>query len=190
MWRIIAFLFLLNLIFLATDYSSDETGGINTTKLTADITKTTVSIPVQSTAGYPSGNATITIGQEDIFYTSKDATHFITATTYRGYGQTVPAIHDSGSLVYDMYTGSVNKMLNYDITTTETGGGAGGTASASVVSSDDSVFNTVLPNFFTWNYYVLNSNEIGQFIRTILLTICGILTVIIGWNMLPFTGKI
>ena len=190
MWRIIAFLFLLNMIFLATDYSSDETGGINTTKLTSDISSASIIIPVQSTSGYPSGNATITIGQEDIFYTTKDATRFYTAIIYRGYGQTEATSHSTGALVYDMYMSSVNKMLSYDVTTTETGGGAGGTASASVISSKDTVSDSVLPNIFTWNYYVLNSNTIGQFARVILVTICGILTVIIGWNMLPFAGRI
>jgi hypothetical protein len=58
------------------NFYPQNSNGFNHTTLTADITSTTTTIPVVSTAGFQPKNGRMTIGTEIIQYSYKDATNF------------------------------------------------------------------------------------------------------------------
>lgn len=185
MFRVLAALFLLNIVLMLTDGIFDAGGGVQATELTADLSATGTIIYVEDTEGFAAGNMTITIGLEDIIYTSKDSTHFYTNAALRGVHGTEAASHADGDLVYTPGAALINEMLNYDITTTETGAGASGEAEGSVVSVNADFWERGLPKMFTWNYGIFNNGDL-VIIRYILMGLCGILTAIIALKMLPF----
>jgi len=80
-------------------------------KLTADITSTDATIPVESTYRFPDSGV-ILIGSEYIQYTSKTTNTFIVGSGgTRGYWSTTPAIHSASSRV-NFYT-QVNRHGRY-----------------------------------------------------------------------------
>lgn len=186
MFKLLGALFVLNIIFLLTDGIMDNGGGVQATQLNGAITETSTTITVDDTTYFTSGNKTITIGGEQIYYTSKDATHFYTALGYRGYNDTEAAAHADGTMVYTAGAAMVDSLMDYSITTTETGAGASGEASGSVVTSKPDLWTEVLPQMFFWKYGILE----GDFfiIRYVLMGLCGILTAIIAMKMLPFVN--
>jgi hypothetical protein len=89
-------------------------GGIAVAELSSNITSSAVSIPVNSTTNFISLDV-ITIGDEDILYSSKDATHFYVATGGRGYNGTSAKSHAATAHVYTQQAGFFNQMSNYNI---------------------------------------------------------------------------
>lgn len=185
MFKLIAALFLLNMILWLTDGIMDSGGGIQATQLDGAITETSTTITVDDTTGFKDAYATITIGLEDIYYTSKDSTHFYTALVYRGYNNTEAAEHVDDSLVYTPGAALIDSMMDYDITVTETGAGASGEAEASVVTTSSEFWTQGFPKMISWNYAIFENGDL-KIIKYALMGICGILTVIIAMKMLPF----
>lgn len=89
-------------------------GGIATTALAASISDTATTITVDSTENFLSLDV-VTIGSEDILYSSKDATHFYVAADGRGYNGTLAKAHRTDTTVYTQTAGIVNQMSNYNI---------------------------------------------------------------------------
>lgn len=185
MFRILAALFALNFILLLTDGFYESGGGIQTTTLDVAITEVSTTITANTT-GFAS-NQTIRINNEDILVTSLDATHFYTSTPYRGWNDTEIDSHAAGALIYTPGSSLINDMMNFDITTTETGGGASGDSEGSVVSIDEDFWGRSIPKMFYWNYGIFTDNDLN-IIRYFLMGVCGILTAIIALNMLPFVN--
>lgn len=82
------------------------------TDLTAGIDDFTLTIPVTSTAAFPSDGC-ITIGTEIIKYTSKTATQFNAST--RGFDGTVAASHSSGDDVHQFIIAAHHNVLKDEV---------------------------------------------------------------------------
>ena len=83
-------LFVFLLIFVGTSILGaimQGGGGIVSTVLEDDITANATYIPATSTNLF-AGKDIITIGNEDLLYSSKNATGFLVDIGYRGYGDT------------------------------------------------------------------------------------------------------
>lgn len=184
MFRILAAIFMLNIVFLLTDGIYESGGGIQATALSADLTAVATTIGVVSTDGFSSDNKTISIGDEDIYYITNTALTFNNCV--RGYNDTEATVHSAGDIVYDRGASLVNELMGYDITTTGTGAGASGEAEGSVVSTDESFWSDTIPKMFFWDYGFFNGQL--EIFRYLLMGICGILTAIIAMNMLPFVN--
>lgn len=187
MFRVLAALFVLNIIMMLTDGIFDSGGGIQATQLNGAITETSTVITVDNTTGFADSYKTITIGFEDIKYVSKDETHFYTTLDNRGYNDTEIDSHPDNAIVYTAGAAMVDSLMDYDITTTDTGAGASGEAEASVIQTDESFWKTILPRMFLWDYGIFENGDL-KLIRYILMGICGILTAIIAIKMLPFVN--
>lgn len=97
-------------------YPQNSTG-FNTASLTADITETDTTIPVDSTAGFTSKNGRFTLGSEIIQYTYLDATNFYGCR--RGQEDTTPAEHISGDEIQENNVWVYYLRLHFDISADE-----------------------------------------------------------------------
>ena len=106
------FMFVLAIYVFAQMFSMMMEGrtGFAGTVLTADITSTSTTIPVVSTAAFLSSNFII-LGDEDILYSSATATTFTVATNGRGFNDTDAAAHKEGDTVYDEAPGVLNRLI-------------------------------------------------------------------------------
>lgn len=125
-------------------------GGLVATTLTAALSKTEIAtIHVNNTQGYRSGNATLYIENEMIFYTGKTANTFTGLT--RAYNQTSASAHSKiGTPVYSQEMGTVNQASGFTIAQTETTGGSG---SAAGFNLDFLV--RAIPQVVLWNFSFL-----------------------------------
>jgi hypothetical protein len=95
-------------------------GGVADTTLTATISTNDTTIPVVSTTGFLSSDY-IYIGNEEILYSSNNATAFLGCT--RGYGQSEVATHAAGAAIYTGEVSSINQALGFNIGQVITGWG-------------------------------------------------------------------
>jgi hypothetical protein len=103
---------------IAGNIAASGQSGITATRLTAAISDTeSDSIPVASTGGFPNAGIII-IGDEQITYPDKDATHFLD-TTYndiiRGSTSTDAVAHSSGATVRTKESYLLNASIDYKI---------------------------------------------------------------------------
>lgn len=171
MWRLLAAIFMLNILFFITDGIYDNGGGVQATELTSAITTEATTIPVVSTVGYASGNKTVTVGLEDIFYISKDDTNFYTLESLRGYNDTIAAEHNTGDLVYTKGAAMVNDLSQFEIASTGTESG-----DVNVVTTPIHIFTHTLGQMFSWDYTFLS----GDFaiVKTILIGLSALVTIL------------
>jgi hypothetical protein len=87
-------------------------GGMADTTLTATISANDTIIPVVSTNGFLSSDY-IYIGNEEISYSSDNATAFLGCT--RGYGSSSADSHTIGAAVYTGEVSSINQALGFNI---------------------------------------------------------------------------
>ena len=178
MYKLLAFFIALNFVLLITDGAYEDTAAFQTAYLTSNIDSDDTTIPVDSTDGYAAKDKTITINGEDIYYTSKDATHFyLTSATLRGYNETTPANHLTGAIVYNRGSSLVNELVDYDVSST------GSTASdASVIDVTWKFATRTVPKMISWNYAIFNGDLV--IIRYFLMMLGAALTLVIGLSML------
>ena len=86
-------------------------GGVQAVVMTAAISESAIQIPVADTNGFLTSDV-ITIDGEHILYTAKDATHFNGLT--RGYDDTTPADHNSGTYVYTETASALNQSMGFN----------------------------------------------------------------------------
>ena len=103
---------------IAGNIAASGQSGITATRLTDNITSTeTTSIEVASTVGFPDAGI-IVIGDEQITYPSKDATHFL-CTTYnpivRGSADTEAEVHNALASVRTKESSLINASVDYKI---------------------------------------------------------------------------
>ena len=105
-------------VSIAGNIAASGQSGITTTRLTADITDTeTASITVASTAGFPDAGIII-IGDEQITYPDKDATHFLDTTfnaISRGSGGTAAVVHYANNSVRTKESAALNASVDYKV---------------------------------------------------------------------------
>ncbi len=103
---------------IAGNIAASGQSGITATRLTDNITANeTASIPVASTAGFDDAGI-ILIGDEQIVYPDKDATHFLDATfnsIIRGSGGTEAVAHGTQSTVRTKESYILNASIDYKI---------------------------------------------------------------------------
>lgn len=87
-------------------------GGVSTTDLTASVSANQPYLPVITTTDFYTPDY-ILIGQEKIFYTSINATAFLSCE--RGYGDTTASVHPEGARVYTAVASAVNNALGFNI---------------------------------------------------------------------------
>jgi hypothetical protein len=88
-------------------------GGVEVTELTANVTANATILPVAKTTDFL-GSDYVIIGNERIFYSSKNTTAFFSCT--RGYGNTTAVAHTIKSLVYTADASGINNALGFSIT--------------------------------------------------------------------------
>jgi hypothetical protein len=178
MYKLLAFFIALNFVFLITDGAYEDTAAFQTTYLTANIDDNDTTIPVNSTTGFADKDKTITINGEDIYYTSKDATHFyLTSDALRGYNKTTSTSHLTNAMVYNRGASLANELVDYEVSST------GSTASdASVIDVTWKFATRTIPKMISWNYAIFNGDLV--IIRYFLMMLGAALTLVIGLSML------
>ena len=106
------------IVSIAGNVAASGQSGITATRLTDNITATeTDSIEVASTAGFPNSGIII-IGDEQITYPDKDATHFLDTTfndIVRGSADTEAVAHDVNASVRTKESYMLNASIDYKI---------------------------------------------------------------------------
>lgn len=87
-------------------------GGVTTTDLTASVSVNQMYLPVITTTDFYTPDYII-IGQEKIYYTSVNATAFLSCE--RGYSNTTAVVHLAGARVYTATASAVNNALGFNI---------------------------------------------------------------------------
>ena len=87
-------------------------GGVATTDLTATVSSNQTYLPVKTTTDFLDEDYVV-VGQEKIFYTSKNSTAFLSCT--RGYGNTTVSEHLAGARVYTATASAVNNALGFNM---------------------------------------------------------------------------
>lgn len=144
-------------------------GGIVSTTLADDISADAMYAPAVSTSLF--GNADIiTIGDERLLYSSKNATGFILQT--RGYSDTTAANHTAGRRIYTSEAGVLNEALGFNLAVQlETGGTWG------VVMLPITFFTRTLPHLVVLNVGFLQTPELS--IIAILWMVAGIALIVV-----------
>lgn len=111
----------LIIFFIGTLFSAimNGGGGIDSARVTSDLTATATTINVNSTSGFLDSDILI-IGEEKILYTNRTATTFTVPTGGRGYDGTSATTHGAGSFAYTQATDVFNQMMGFNIAATGT----------------------------------------------------------------------
>jgi len=125
-------------------------GGMAVTGLDGDLTLDAVSITVDSTDMFLA-NDYVTIGDEDILYTGKDATHFTGCT--RGCNSTDAVPHDDDSNLYTTDASTLNSALGFNVASTAATYGA-----FSIIILPLNFFRYTLPRLIAWNFAFLQGD--------------------------------
>lgn len=113
----------LTVIFQILSFFMEGEQAIVTAQLTSAVTKTDLTINVNSTDGFLDSDF-IVIGQEEIFYTSKTSTTFVVGTLdNRGFNKTDIEEHRSGRRVFNDGTALINRFVGFNILQTFTNDG-------------------------------------------------------------------
>ncbi len=145
MGRVTVFIGLIWLMVCMAGAVMAKTNAVAATKLTATITDSSTTIPVTSTAGFPS-TGTILIGSEKISYGSKTATTFKSAFAsplIRGADGTTAVAHAAGSVVRTREAYLINAALDYSIASISDSAGI-----MLFITVPKAIFD-ILKNFFT-----------------------------------------
>lgn len=125
-------------------------GGMNSTILTASMTDVATSCTVQSTGGFLDAD-TITIGGEEMTYTSKDLTHFYGLTRPDATAHGTTTSNGAPMIVYNQQTSLISAALGFNVSSVSSNAGA-----MSIFIIPVRFFTTTLPN-------LVNGSNITQF---------------------------
>ena len=130
-------------------------GGIVSTVLTNNISANATYIPSTGTNLFANKDI-IMIDNENLLYTSKNATGFLVDIDYRGYGTTTAVAHSAGSRIYSQEAGVINSALGFNIAVeAETGGYWG------IITIPINFFTTTLPHLVMLNVNFLKIPELS-----------------------------
>lgn len=168
--KAIASALLLFILFSFISSIIEGSGGLATTRLTANIDSTAVTIPVSNTVGFPVAGAdqtlrVIYIEDERIEYTAFNAANTTFTAVTRGTGDTVATTHLTGTKVYSADTNVINTALGFNISESQTT--LGGVALPQIIGK---FFFVSLPRLITWDF---NWLKVGawQYVRYILFAL-------------------
>jgi hypothetical protein len=118
-------------------------GGIETTVLTAPMTASDVTATVNSTAGFLPNGDRITIGGEDMVYTSIDYTHFkgLVRTPSTAVAHSATYSNGNPTMVYNQQTSLINNALGFNANAVSTSSGI-----VTIATIALKFFTTTLPN--------------------------------------------
>lgn len=125
-------------------------GGIATTQLSAAVSATATTLPVDDTEGFLTSDYVI-IGSETIFYTGTTPTSFTGCT--RGYKDTSPDTHTIDSLVMTRESSTVNNALGFNAMAEADKSGAG-----AIITVPLSFITKTLPNIIGINIGFLDGD--------------------------------
>ncbi|KKN41652.1 hypothetical protein LCGC14_0721270 [marine sediment metagenome] len=137
-------------------------GGIVTTRLTADLSSTAVTMTVNNTSGFLDSGYVV-LQNERVRYTGTTPTTLTGLT--RGYDNTVAAVHNAPGKVYSPSSSIINYALGFDIATTGTTVGA-----ISMPIFFWRFITTSIPRLVMWDFNYLKEGEM-QYIRWLLMVI-------------------
>ena len=158
MWRILAGLIILNILFGIVDVVSLDTSDYSQTKLTAALSSVATTITVNDTSGFRVADYVV-IGDEVIQYSGKTATTFTNCVRPSG------TAHQLGANVYSRQADAVRSSVGYNLMNLSYSGGL-----LAMPTFLMSFVTRALPQMVTWNYSFLKSDEL-QYLRLILQAI-------------------
>jgi hypothetical protein len=157
--------------------------GLNSTVLTASMGAADTSCTVQSTSGFLVGGDYITIGGEQMQYTSLDFTHFY------GLVRTNGAAHANTTMVYNQQSSLLNAALGFNVNAVTTSSGL-----ISIFTIPLKFFTTTLSNVISGSSILTLLPEPWSFIGYFWITItAGIITslgVSLVWVLSGIVGKL
>jgi hypothetical protein len=162
----------------------DGMGGIQSVKLTQNITSSSTVIYVTNTSGFLYSDY-VTIGGEDIRYWKKTSNTLLVASNGRGYNGTTAATHNKGSMARNQGANIVNSILGYNVVSTD--------SEATGISMGIAVlkfFTVSLPKLGTWDFPQFKTTEWTQFIRMILIMLSAGITIWIIYSVLSNLGGV
>ena len=146
MSKMIGGLIFLYVIFTVLAGFINGSGGINTTVLAADVSKTDDNITVQSTAGFLDEDKIIVDGEEMV-YTSKDYNHFYGITrTSSSIAHYAANSDGSATMVYNQQTSLINNSLGFNVNAVTTSSGV-----ISIFTIPAKFFTITMPNLIAGN---------------------------------------
>lgn len=147
MSKIVAFfmgVFLLGVIF--SGMAETGGGGMAATRLAAVVDDDDTTITVDDTSNFLSTDF-IYIGDEQILYSSKDATHFYVAANGRGYNGVDPGTYAIDRMVYNPETNIINEALGVNISAVSANSGP-----FAIVMIPYKFFTHAIPNLIQMNF--------------------------------------
>ena len=181
MSKLIAFFMLLFFVATILSAAMEGSGGVNSTRLTADVTTVATTFNVASTDGFLKAGY-LTIGNEKVRYSNKTATTFTGIT--RNWADTSAASHSRNSKVYNNEAQVINSILGFDVAST---GSTVGSVSLPLAVKNF-VFITV-PRLVTWDFSWLRSDGM-VWVRMPLAIITGAFAIYLGWQMASALGGV
>lgn len=142
-------LFILGIIF--TGFANSGGGAVATT-LVMPLSKTGDTVVVDSTENFLDSDV-ITIGTEQIYYDSKDDTHFYVDATGRGYNGSKAGAWDAGRVVYNQETSIINEALGTNISAVSANNGW-----SAVVTIPLDFFRHTVPNMVKMDFPFLQGD--------------------------------
>lgn len=148
-------------------------GGMVATELDGSISETATTITVDSTVGFLSGNSSVTIGEEEMFYTTSTPVTF--ANVSRGYNQTTAETHSTNSRVYGADAAVLNRALGFNVLSTEETAG-----DFAVITLTWNFLAKAVPKLITWNFSFLTGQLV--FLRLVFQAVGAGLVIYYGFN--------
>ena len=158
MWRILAGLIILNVLFSLVDGIVVNSSDYVQTKLTVALSSVAATINVQDTTGFRVADYVV-IGDEQIPYTGKTNTTFINALRPDG------SAHQIGSIVYSRLSDAERSSVGYNVMNLSYSGGI-----LAVPTFLGSFITRALPQMVVWNYSFLKTEAL-QYLRILLQAI-------------------
>lgn len=158
----------------------EGSGGIATTRLTANLTDVGTTVTVASTEGFMASDY-VEIGDEKVRYTNRTATTFVVPVTNgRGYDGTEAVAHAAGALVYSPQTSAINGILGFNIASTGTSVG-----SINLFTAGWRFATVTVPKLVTWDFAHLKVSPWMQYLRYLFIVIS---TGFVIWVIITFAS--
>ncbi len=182
--KLIAGFMLFYLINVLLSAIMEGGGGMNTTRLSADLTSAALVVNVQNTEGFLQADY-VTVDNEDIRYTNKTSTTLTVPASGRGYNNTTATTHSKGAKVFSPNSNVLNAALGFNVAATSTTIGG-----INFMVSTTFFFLKSVPKLVTWDFAQYRGSEWLQLIRVILAAISTGFTLYLAYTVLWALGGV
>jgi hypothetical protein len=162
----------------------DGAGGIQATRLAADLSSTASSITVTNTAGFIYADV-VKIGNEEIRYVRKTATILTVAPSGRGYNGTKATTHTKGSMVYNSGASVLNSILGFNVISTDSDVSGVNMGIATI-----NFFMISFPKLVSWDFTQFRMSEWTQLIRWFFVCFSAGITIYVIYSILSSLGGV